>query len=461
VRDLVLNSSALANSWCRHLRTAYTMLAVTTAIGCQETTPPHPTAPTPESASRTTIPSPERDTSAIAADSDWVRTPAGEFHRSCVHEIPDGAVVDKDSVRRRDDTSYLLPVCKFAARLMTIPLDMLSAASLSSKALRAATPSVNSNGWVERVWANSGPYRGLSADWTVPNNPSYGSWSNSKVYFTFPGLMNDDWILQPVLQYGRSAYAGGDYWTLMSYRCNTVSCNVGSAITATAGNAIHGDITASNCSSTQCLWTVITRNLTTGQASTLLINDVPNYTTAISGVVEEYGIQYCGDLPALTGDYRTSGVFYTGVAVRDALYNPTTPPWAKVVSSPLTCLLSVDFSATTASLRQSPQFSAGIFGPTNLNLHQSGQYTAWLTYGAGPYVYQWRQRTSANVPPNPYAWSEWSPWYFSGSTNYTVLTIHSCNVRQVDLQLMATDTGDNGGSHTATVDNYIAINNPC
>lgn len=440
------------------LRIACAVLGTVIATGCQDSTPPHPTALVPEQPNRSTSSSPE---AATAPDSDWVRTPTGEFHRSCVHYIPDGAVVDGDTVRFRDGRVSALPVCLFAPRLMTIPLDMLPEASRSGIARRPTIPALNANGWVERVWARSGPYKGLSADWKVPNAPGPRSYvNNGMTFFTFPGLMNSSWILQPVLQFGRAQYFVADYWTVQSYRCNDFTCDHGSPIRVTTGDVIHGDVSASNCSSNQCLWTVTTRDVSTGQASTLLVNDTPNYETAISGVAEQYGISFCNDLPGLTGNYLTSGVFYTSVAVRDASGNPTTPPWTQLSGSP-PCLSSIAFSATAASLRQSPQFTAGIDGPFYLNRYQSGMYSAWLTYGAGPYQFQWRTRTSGNVPPSPYGWTDWTPWYFTGSTNYTFYSTSSCGVKQVDLQLMVTDMGDNGGAHTAAGDKYITINNPC
>src|SRR3982074_3371885 len=111
MRDLAASSSALVHHWCGHLTTAYATLALTIATGCK-TTLPHRTAPSPKSATAAASPDPDSATAAIAADTDWIRTPAGLYHRSCVHEIPDGAVVGMDNVvRRRDGTSYTLPPC--------------------------------------------------------------------------------------------------------------------------------------------------------------------------------------------------------------------------------------------------------------------------------------------------------------------------------------------------------------
>jgi hypothetical protein len=128
MRHIASSSSALAHHWCRHLTTAYTTLALTIATGCT-TTVPHRTAASPRSATAAASPDPDSATAAIAADTDWIRTPAGLSHRSCVHEIPAGAVVGVDNVvRRRDGTSYTLPPCLFPGH-SSIPRELRYGAS--------------------------------------------------------------------------------------------------------------------------------------------------------------------------------------------------------------------------------------------------------------------------------------------------------------------------------------------
>ena len=47
---------------------------------------------------------------------DYLPTPAGWWHRSCVHAIPEGAKVLRDRhVRREDGTTYRLPQCQYPA----------------------------------------------------------------------------------------------------------------------------------------------------------------------------------------------------------------------------------------------------------------------------------------------------------------------------------------------------------
>jgi hypothetical protein len=132
MRDVPSSSCALAHQWCRHLRTTCTSLALTIAAGCQKASLPNATTAAPKIAAAEAAPAPDTATAAIAADSDWIRTPAGLYHRSCVHEIPEGAVVKKDSVRRRDGTSYALPVCRFKARSTFRPAVLYGPSNVST-----------------------------------------------------------------------------------------------------------------------------------------------------------------------------------------------------------------------------------------------------------------------------------------------------------------------------------------
>jgi len=53
----------------------------------------------------------------IEVPDDYVATPAGWYHRSCVHEIEDGALVGKDGlVTRRDGAIYQLTRCLYPVR---------------------------------------------------------------------------------------------------------------------------------------------------------------------------------------------------------------------------------------------------------------------------------------------------------------------------------------------------------
>lgn len=52
---------------------------------------------------------------ALVPGPQYIATPAGTWHRSCVHEIPKGARVEKADgnrrVRRADGTTFVIPPC--------------------------------------------------------------------------------------------------------------------------------------------------------------------------------------------------------------------------------------------------------------------------------------------------------------------------------------------------------------
>lgn len=380
----------------------------------------------------------------------YVATPAGLYHQSCVYEVPAGATVERGEViRMADGTSYQVPPCKYAAQSSLLPGNNRVGSSTTSS---VRPPTVN--GWVEytEAWASIA-YKRIVADWNVPPNPTGSYGASGKVYYTFPGLQSDSFIIQPVLQYGNNGSYGGAYWTITSWRCDTgPNCFHSTPVTVSSGTSIHGDVTASGCSGGNCTWTITTTNTNTGQSTIYTTVDTEDYWRANSGVVEAYGITSCQDYP-VSADYNQSGVFYRNVAVYDNAYALTTPTWSTIITPSLTpqCGYSVTATSTTASLYHSTNPVASISGPTSVLLHQSPQYTANVRYGLAPFTYQWRSRQSNG------SYGAWSSWYSTGTTNYTYASINSCGLFYNDLEVMVTDAQ----GRTSIADIYITVSNPC
>jgi len=175
-------------------------------------------------------------------DDDYVRVPgtAGMlFHRSCVHEVPNGVVVDDDF----DLT------CEF--------------------------PTLQTN---EQIYAmdthtdGSKAFVQMNSSWTVPGLPTqkYGQ----TVYF-WPGFKAQKAkmgypVLQPVLQYGQR---GGDSWELQSW---FVWANQGGlAVTGPAVRVSPGDHITSymDYDESRQIWTVYGRNDANGEESTLQVTN--------------------------------------------------------------------------------------------------------------------------------------------------------------------------------------------
>ncbi len=218
----------------------------------------------------------------VGDDSDYVTTPAGLYHRSCVHEIEDGARAGRNGrVTRKNGTTYQLPNCLHPVRHIRHGTERSSPAN---------------NGWIEDAYfplAAGNQYRQQTANWVVPANPvgSY-SWTTGgpPVFFTFPGLQSSAFIIQPVIQYGYNGdFGSASAWVMASWHCDTgPGCTHSAPIGITAGDAMAGSVVASDCANGDCTWTITTRDVTTGQRTILAVADTENYSFAAGGAVEVY-----------------------------------------------------------------------------------------------------------------------------------------------------------------------------
>jgi hypothetical protein len=382
---------------------------------------------------------------------DYVATPMGLYHRSCVHEIPAGAIVDRlGLVTRRDGIAYLIPQCAYQ-----------HFSSLPSAPLDPSPPQVSN--WIERTdycldgdcYTTSNSYRTLAADWTVPATPATPYNTQGKIYFTFPGL--EDYnpvttIIQPVVQYGNSGYYGGAYWTMASWACGP-GCGWTSfspPVSISAGNQIHGSIIASNCASGACTWAITTRDVTTSQETVYQYSGGDNYTWGFGGAVETYQLDVCSNYPS-------QGVFYSQIALTDRNGQQTSPAWNNWVNPSFmgaSCQFSVTSTATTANLFHNPiPPSVFITGPNLIALHESAQYTATPQNATGPFTYQWRQRTG----PSQGNYGPWSAYSSPSPQNSTFFSVNSCGIGSAQVGVLVTD--GNGGTFTNAY--TINISNPC
>ncbi len=316
---------------------------------------------------------------------DYVSTPAGWYHRSCVHEIPDGALADASGrVTRKDGTTYQIPKCQYPS-YPTVPRPTRPGETM--------IPPAN-DGWLE--WAYTSLPRGnwyqqLTAYWTVPAAP-VGSYGSEQVYYSFPGLQSEWFINQPVITY----HHDGSYWQMGSWHCDDGHpggiCNHSNLVTIHPGDQMFGSVTATNCEDGLCTWTITTRDLTTGQQTVYTLpSENQDYYWAGGGVVEVHGgLTTCNQYP-------TNGVFYTGISLTDR-YGSTSPNWIDHVTSNLDpfCDFDVSHTVTTVNVYHNPYvppppppLSVSILGPSQV---RAGQYCTWfadVTGGQSPYSYQW------------------------------------------------------------------------
>jgi len=244
---------------------------------------------------------------------DYVVTPHGLVHRTCVRMIAPGERVHAEGhVARVDGTREELAPCPHP-RLNLHTLEPMSSVS----------PTVS--GWVEYAISTATTGLGfLSATWPVPGAPS----ATGATIFFFPGSepSSGSTILQPVLQYGRSAAGGGDYWAAASWFCCPKGwTNHSPLINVNAGDSILGTMSAT-CSGASCNWSIVTADQSTG-ASTILAADavVTPFVWNFGGVLEVYGVTACNQYPV------SATTTFSNIVLKDRNGHPMTPAWSPVV----------------------------------------------------------------------------------------------------------------------------------
>ncbi len=341
------------------------VLAVAVAAGCGE-------PPTDSSVGTVAL---QSILASVPPQSDYVFTPGGWYHRSCVHEIPNGAVTDTGGlVRRVDGTTYKIPPCRYPS---------YPNFRHSSQAGRQQ-PAPVSSGWTLFAYDTlpklQNWYQLIHAVWTVPAAP-VGTYTYPTVYFAFTGLQSDRYIIQPVIQYGYSAYGGGNYWTMAAWECGHTaeSCSHSTPITIAAGDSIEGWVESSFCTNGVCTWTVDMKDWTTGQSTWRIWNNDPYvYWYAAGGVVETNGQTYCAQYPA-------TGVFFYSMNVWDR-YGNVYPAWRDTVqfgANP-NCAFSVTSTPSTVNLYHNQVPLADYI--TN---DGNSWYTAHPSGGRPPYSNYW------------------------------------------------------------------------
>jgi len=165
---------------------------------------------------------------------DWVKTPVGIVHHSCIHRVPSGSHIqdDKNGFFVTDgltgEVRPITPCGKPITRNVKRQYD----------------------GWLAYVTTQApNDFDTFLGFFSVPNEPQ----DTPEVLYLFTGLQNVDWIpivdptpgpfdiIQPVLQYPGD---NGDYWSVKSwYVTLTNDIVVSDEIQVNAGDEIFGNMT--------------------------------------------------------------------------------------------------------------------------------------------------------------------------------------------------------------------------
>jgi len=245
------------------------------------------------------------------AHPEMVQVPGNLMRSDCVHEIPNGArvVVGADGNTTGDVIKDGAVIAHYepcseapvSTRHMASEQDPAIAPGHEPTIKSGRAPVPSFNGWV----ADAQEYLSLSAsdniDWesgefVVPNNPSV----NGGTIFLFNGIepTGENWILQPVLQYGPSAAGGGNYWAIASWFVGTGGAYYSPLETVYPGDTIYGRTQQTGTGST-LTYTTEASDLRTGAYSYINVYSTGlHWTWAFAGVLEVYNVNSCSQLPS-------------------------------------------------------------------------------------------------------------------------------------------------------------------
>ena len=230
-----------------------------------------------------------------AVPGDYLITPFGYFHSSCVKHLAQGDEVRRDekAVRHANGTVDNVQACAF-------PHFKADGTKIAGDERGVKDPTIG-HAWVEYASTTiSTSYSYLSAYWNVPSAPTA---HDGQTIYLFPGM--EDFsdvvtIIQPVLGWN-SDYTNA--WGIASWNC-CVSGTVFEAPPAhvNAGDVIFGYMFDTCASGTlSCpTWDVVTWDLTNNHFSELINTSSfgQTFNWAFAGALEVYNVVKCSDYPA-------------------------------------------------------------------------------------------------------------------------------------------------------------------
>ena len=245
---------------------------------------------------------------------EYVVTPFGYFHPSCVQSIGEGeALLANGQVRHSDGSVTGATSCDYPRY----------APDGSPKTATAKMQVPEISGWLENanfVAAANHSFSGLFAEYAVPQQPIG---RDGQILFFFPGLEDingTESILQPVL-----TWATGQ-WTVSNWNCCLSDITVQSTpVNVSPGDVIYSSITEDCPPGTlSCAtWTIYSIDTHTARNTTLATTPSQGqvFNWAFGGVVEPYYVINCDDYP------KNGGESYQ-VIVFDENANTLEPTWS-------------------------------------------------------------------------------------------------------------------------------------
>jgi hypothetical protein len=275
-----------------------------------------------------------------AVPEEYVITPMGYFHPSCVQELSEGDIVRRDekAIEHKDGSFDSVHSCEFphySPAGEKVPLEGEGPAAeekVASDVDDAAPPPYIAHEYIELETMKKHPtntyYGELRANWIVPPAPTS---HDGQTIFFFPGL--EDYrpnvtttILQPVLGWNATP-AFKNVWSLASWNCCVNGTVMHSSfIPTSAGDTIFGVMVCTRPGSPRCSsFNVNTYDQTTGKMTELKQTSSFGlyFNWAFAGALEVYRVSQCSDYPA--GSTGSTEFYYLGLY--DDLLHPVTQGW--------------------------------------------------------------------------------------------------------------------------------------
>jgi hypothetical protein len=240
----------------------------------------------------------------------YVATPIGWIHQSCLYEVAENESVEEPGIIHRADGSvFTPPPCPYAT---VHPVSSDPSAEFPTF----------TNWTTDGTRANANGFTFLSGQWTVPLRPD----NTGATIFIFPGIQDpqNNFIIQPVLQFGSSMAGGGNFWAIASFACpfgGNCFINRGGAQRVDVGNTIVGSLVGSHCGG-GCTW-VITAESSNGSRTQITWQARQVYPFAFVAF-EVAGLSHCNQLPEDTSLKMSTALENSVGAVVTGPWHPET-----------------------------------------------------------------------------------------------------------------------------------------
>lgn len=316
---------------------------------------------------------------------DFVITPFGYFHPSCVLQLKKGEYRKNDVLHHTDGSETQAPHCQYPhfspSGARTSAAGDANNTLLAPNQQPAVEPEVG-HSWIENAGVTTATAYGKEVTtWKVPPVPLM---RDGQTIFFFPGFQDlgdpQTSILQPVI----GSYDGGQ-WTMASWNC----CLAGTAdqstpIAINPGDTILGtsEMTCA-AGTTQCAtWNVITQDQTANQSTELTAtpSDGQTFNWAFGGVLEVYNLDQCLDYPP------NASLTFTSQLYDSNLNLISSPAWVGSGAPASTLQPQCNYGVTTTPTQTTlqygttaPAFGLGVSPAVGIAVNQGSSASGAIT----------------------------------------------------------------------------------